>query len=44
MKPREPLQCWGCGEVNQFKECPHRRENLKGIHNLEEFIAMEGMA
>jgi len=43
-KPREPIQCWGCGENHMLNECLHRKGNQKGLHNLEESIIVEDMA
>ena len=42
-KPREPLQCWGCGENHRLKDCPRRRDNMKSLHNLDNATTMEDM-
>ena len=35
-KPREPIQCWGCGENHMLKDYLHRKGNREGLHNMED--------
>jgi hypothetical protein len=43
VKPREPLQCWGCGENHDLRDLPHLRENPKSFHNLDNISIVEDM-
>ena len=34
-KPREPIQCWGCGENHMLKDYMHIKGNPRRRHNIE---------
>jgi hypothetical protein len=33
---KEPLKCWGCGEENLLRDCPHRQQNSQKVYNIQE--------
>jgi hypothetical protein len=33
---KEPLKCWGCGEENLLRDCPHRQQNSRKVYNMQE--------
>ena len=35
-KPREPLECFGCGEDHLLRKCPHMNGSSKQVHNIQE--------
>jgi hypothetical protein len=30
------VQCWGCGGNHLYKDCPHKGERMRTIHNIQE--------
>lgn len=42
-KPKEPLQCWGCGENHRLNDCPCSREDPRGLYNMEDAPRVEDM-
>jgi len=43
-KPRETIQCWGCGGSHMRRDCPHQKDNSKRLNNIGESITVEDMA
>jgi hypothetical protein len=40
-KPKkEPLKCWGCGEENLLRDCPHRQQNIRRVYNIQEYTTV----
>jgi hypothetical protein len=36
-RPRKPpIQCWGCKGDNMFRDCPHRGEKGRVVHNVQQ--------
>jgi hypothetical protein len=31
-----PIQCWGCGGENMYRDFPHRGEKVRTIHNVQQ--------
>jgi hypothetical protein len=43
-RPRKPpIQCWGCKEYHMFRDCPHRGEKVRIVHNVQQDETMEDM-
>jgi hypothetical protein len=40
---RPPIQCWGCKEDHLYKDCPHRNDRVKTMHNIQEATTVEDM-
>jgi hypothetical protein len=40
---RPPIQCWGCKEDHLYKDCPHRKERVKIVHNIQEATSVRDM-
>jgi hypothetical protein len=38
-----PIQCWGCKEDCLYKDCPHRKDMMKAMHNIQEATIVEDM-
>jgi hypothetical protein len=42
--PRKPpIQCWACKSDHMFKDCPHRGEKVRIVHNVQQVETMEDM-
>jgi hypothetical protein len=42
--PRQPpMQCWGCKGDHRFRDCPHRGEKGRVVHNVQQAETMEYM-
>jgi hypothetical protein len=42
--PRKPpIQCWGCKGDHRFRDCPHRGEKGRVVHNVQQDETMEDM-
>jgi hypothetical protein len=37
------MQCWGCKGDHRFKDCPHRGEKGRVVHNVQQAKTMEDM-
>ena len=34
-RPRQPpIHCWGCKGDHMFRDCPHRGEKVRTVHNV----------
>ena len=43
-RPRKPpIQCWGYKGDHMFRDCPHRGEKVRTIHNVQEDETMKDM-
>jgi hypothetical protein len=40
---RPPIQCWGCKEYHLYKDCPHRKDRVKTVHNIQEATIVKYM-
>ena len=42
--PRQPpIQCWGCKGDHRFRDCPHRGEKRRAVHNVKQDEIVEDM-
>jgi hypothetical protein len=42
--PRQPpMQCWGCKGDHRFRDCPHRGEKSRVVHNVQRAETVEDM-
>jgi hypothetical protein len=43
-RPRHPpIQCWGCKGDHMFRDCPHRDEKVRIVHNVQQVEIVEDM-
>jgi hypothetical protein len=43
-RPRQPpMQCWGCKGDHRFRDCPHRGEKGRVVHNVQQVELVEDM-
>ena len=43
-RPRKPpIQCWGCKGDHMFRDCPHRGEKVRIVHNVQQAEIVEEM-
>jgi hypothetical protein len=43
-RPRQPpIQCWGCKGDHMFRDCPHRGEKVRIVHNVQKAETVEDM-
>jgi hypothetical protein len=43
-RPRKPpIKCWGCKGDHMYRDCPHRGENVRTIHNVQQDETVEDM-
>jgi hypothetical protein len=43
-RPRQPpMQCWGCKGDHRFRDCPHRGEKGRVVHNVQKVETVEDM-
>jgi hypothetical protein len=40
---RPPIQCWGCKEDHLYKDCPHRKDRVEIVHNIQDATTVEDM-
>jgi hypothetical protein len=40
---RPPIQCWGCKEDHMYKDCPHGKDRVKTVHNIQEATIVKDM-
>jgi hypothetical protein len=40
-KGRPPIQCWECKEDHLYKDCPHIKDRVKTVHNIQEDTTVE---
>ena len=43
-RPRKPpIQCWGCKGDHRFRDCPHKGEKGRVVHNVQQAETIEDM-
>jgi hypothetical protein len=43
-RPRQPpIRCWGCKGDHMFRDCPHKGEKMRIIHNVQQAETVEDM-
>jgi hypothetical protein len=43
-RPRQPpIQCWGCKGDHMYRDCPHRGEKVRIVHNVHQVDKLEDM-
>jgi hypothetical protein len=43
-KPRHtPIECWGCKGDHRYRDCRHRKDKVRSIHNVQQEETMEDM-
>jgi hypothetical protein len=40
---KPPIQCWGCKGYHMYRDCPHRSENVRVVHDVQQAETMEDM-
>ena len=40
---RPPIQCWGCKEDQLYKYCPHKKDRVNTMHNIQEATTIKDM-
>jgi hypothetical protein len=43
IKRKPPIQCWGSVRDHMYRDCPHRGEKVRIVHNLQEVDTLEKM-
>jgi hypothetical protein len=38
------LKCWGCGEENLLRDCPHRQQDSRRVYNIQEATTVNDVA
>jgi hypothetical protein len=38
-----PMECWGCKGNHRYRDCPHRKDKVRTIHNVQQAETMEDM-
>jgi hypothetical protein len=31
-----PMECWGCKENHRYRDCPHRNDKVRVLHNVQQ--------
>lgn len=44
IKEREPLKCWGCGELHLMRDCPYHHSSVQNIQAIYEETTVNGVA
>jgi hypothetical protein len=42
-KRQPPIQCWSCKGYHRFRDCPHRGEKGRVVHNVQQAKIVEDM-
>jgi hypothetical protein len=43
-RPRKtPMKCWGCNGYHKYRYCPHRKEKVRVVHNVQQEEKVEHM-
>jgi hypothetical protein len=40
---KPPIQCWGCKGDHMFRDCPHKGEKVRTVHNVQQDETLEDM-
>jgi hypothetical protein len=43
MPKSQLIKCWGCEEDHMYKDCPHKGERIRHVHNIQEADIVEDM-
>jgi hypothetical protein len=38
-----PMECWGCKENHRYRDCPHRNDKVRVLHNVQQAETVEDM-
>jgi hypothetical protein len=38
-----PMECWGCKGRHRYRDCPHRKDKARTIHNVQQDETVEDM-
>jgi hypothetical protein len=38
-----PMECWGCKGNHRYRDCPHRKDKVRTIHNVQQAETVEDM-
>jgi hypothetical protein len=38
-----PIQCWGCKENHKYRDCPHKNDKARVVHNVQQVEIVEDM-
>jgi hypothetical protein len=42
--PRQPpMECWGCKGNHRYRDCPHRNDKVRTVHNVQQAETVEDM-
>jgi hypothetical protein len=43
-RPRKtPIQCWGCKGDHKYRDCPHKSDKVRAVHNVHQDEIVEDM-
>jgi hypothetical protein len=43
-RPRQhPIKCWGCEGDHLYKDCPHKGDRMRTMHNIQEVDIVDDM-
>jgi hypothetical protein len=37
------MECWGCKGNHRYRDCPHRNDKVRVVHNVQQDETMEDM-
>jgi hypothetical protein len=40
-RPRSSIKCWGCKGESLYRDCLHKEEKMRIVHNLQEATTVE---
>jgi hypothetical protein len=38
-----PMECWGCKENHRYRDCSHRNDKVRVLHNVQQAEIVEDM-
>jgi hypothetical protein len=38
-----PMECWGCKGNHRYRDCPHRNDKVRVVHNVQQVETVEDM-
>jgi hypothetical protein len=38
-----PIQCWGCKGDHKYRDCPHKSDKVRAVHNVQQTKKVEDM-
>ena len=42
-KKKTSMECWGCKGGHRYRDCPHRKDKMRDVHNVQKVETVEGM-